>query len=322
MKEIIYLDTTMLHSYLAQANDGLATNSSYESSEQVVDTSELSQGFNSRNKTEVTVKSGEIEIPFMFKTPSGDIKLVLDPGKFSTEKSIMSQTEQGKEIISKQLHDNALLNFENSLIENDLIHSSTDPNITGKYIKICSSFKIVDFKYFSKIFQGNKLHKFMFMEFEQQIKELEKSLKSEVNPQTKKEYNKQLQKTKSEFEQVKKETGVQINNTEMAIQYLSDITPTDSFLLIEDIISPLKSEFLREPGDQLAFKYGGSSASLKINLIGKVTSIIENVDTPSFSGPQALLDINKIFYSILHPMGILNKGDKIVSPIAIYFEVN
>lgn len=156
MKEIIYLDTTTLHSYLAQTNGGLATNKSHEHSEQTNDSLESSQGYNGRNKAEVTVKSGEVEIPFIFKSPSGDIKLVLDPGKFSSEKSIMSQTEQGKEIISKQLHDNALEELE-VILESKGLLSTTSTSKAGEFIKTSSTFKFLDFQYLNKILDMDKL---------------------------------------------------------------------------------------------------------------------------------------------------------------------
>lgn len=42
---------------------------------------------------------------------------------------------------------------------------------------------------------------------------------------------------------------------EDSIDYLNDILPTEAFIMVDNIIAPLKNEYLREKAKTLAFKY-------------------------------------------------------------------
>jgi hypothetical protein len=319
MKEIIYLDTGVLHSFLAQNNDGLPTATSNERGEEVNDIHEKSKGFNSRTAFETKLKTGKFEIPVLLKTPEGEAKLVLQPGRFSSKKAVISQTETGKEIISKQLHDNALEVFETHLKKEDLLFSTNDPALEGKFVKCVSSFKIIDFKYLKSILQPKALVEFMFIKSEEEIEKAEREIKKapkEQQPTMKAYVNQLTSKVKAE----KKLIEEQLIFAEKSINYLNDILPTESFILMENTIAPLKNEYLREKASELMFKYGGTSTNLQMTMIGKVTQKVNGVGMPDFSGNDTFFEFPKILSAVLNPLGIINEGDLIISPIAIYFE--
>lgn len=314
MKEIIYLDTGVLHSYIAQQFDGLPTETSNERGEEINDINEKEYGHKSGTSLETKLKTGKFEIPVFLKTPEGELKLTLEPGRFSSEKAVMSQTETGKEIISKQLHDNALEKF----ISKNEFYSIEDPNIEGKLVQCVSEFKIIDFEYLKNILQTERLLELMFIEQEEKLKKM-KSDVDKASGQHKAILNAAFNKCSSELSNTKKMMRNQFEFIEKAISYLNDILPTESFIIMKNAIAPLKNEYLREKSKELMFKYGGASSSIQVTIVGKVTNKINNVDMPNME-KDPLFEIPSMINAVLHPLGIINKGDLIISPIAIYFE--
>lgn len=315
MKEIIYLDTNFLHSFLAQYNGGLPTNKSREESEEQKDVSESSEGHKSASRTEITGKSGEIEIPFIVKTPSAQLKTVWQPGQTTEEKAIVSQTETAKEIITTQLHDNALEDFI-TFLSKETTFVSNETTVVGKYKKITNDFKIIDFDYLFKIIQANKLSVFMFKESDEQYKSLENEIKHAPNSPENRDLKKQFKEQYQEYTKQKEKQLEDLKYIEDILVYLKDILPNSSFILMDGIIAPLKDEFLREKGNELSFKYGIKS-NLKITLLGKVTSKFSDFQ---FNEEDALLQIFQILNVAFEALDLIKKGDYIISPVAIYFE--
>ncbi|MEK5272596.1 hypothetical protein NSR00_17945 [Aeribacillus sp. FSL K6-8394] len=314
MKEIIYLDTGVIHSYIAQQFDGLPTETSNERGEEINDTNEKEYGYKSGTSLETKIKSGKFEIPVLLKTPEGELKLTLQPGRFSSEKAVISQTETGKEIISKQLHDNALETF----IKNNEFYSTEDPNIEGKFVKCVSEFKIIDFKYLKNILQSDKLLEFMFIEQEEEMKKMKNDVDQD-NGKHKTILREALNHYRSELSNSKKIMKSQLDFIEKAISYLNDILPTESFMIMRDAIAPLKKEYLRETAKELMFKYGASSSSIHVTIVGKVTNKIKSVKIPDLT-KDPFFEFPNIINAVLHPLGVINEGNLIISPIAIYFE--
>ncbi|MBM7585799.1 hypothetical protein JOC86_002341 [Bacillus pakistanensis] len=319
MKEIIYLDTGILHSYIAQHNDGLPTATSNERGEEIQDTNEEANGFQSRTSFEAKLKSGKFEIPVLLKTPEGEFKVVIQPGKFATEKSVMTQIESGKEIISKQLHDNALEAFVTQLEDEGKMHEIASGEMEGKMVKVKSNFKIIDFKYLKKIIQPQTLIDFMFMQTDKEMQSLIKEIDSTPNKQERTRQKALINQEQSKMDKIKKDKKEEFEKIEKSINYLIDILPMESFIVIGNAIAPLKNEYLREKANELMFKYGGASSSLTVTLVGKVTKKITDTNMPEFN-KDPFFEIPAILNSVLSPLGIIKKGDLIISPIAIYFE--
>lgn len=323
MKEIIYLDTNFLNSFLAQTNGGLPTTKSREESEEIKDALESSSGHKSASSIEATFKSGKFEIPLILNTPSGEVKGVWRPGTFSEEKAIASQTEAAKQIISTQMHDNSLEEFMSFLKKNESLTANDQElygNQIGKYISRKSSFKIIDFEYLQRIMQADIFSQFMFQELEKQHQQWEEQIK--VFPKTSAEYkklNSQLKKSSDNLKNMRKKTNEQFKQVEDIMKYLTDILPNSTFIIGDGFIAPLKAEFLRELGKELTFKYG-NSPSLKVTLLGKITGELNTEDLPNLDGVDAVLELHQFIYFMLNSLSLTKKGDLIVSPVAIYFE--
>lgn len=309
----------MLHSFIAQLNEGLATESSLEQSEQVTDTSEKSLGSHSRNSTTIKAKTGEVELPYLFKSPSAETILKLEPGKTASEKSIIAQTEFGKEIISKQLHDNALDQLEKYLSEKNLLNVNEN---TG-FIHLQGNFQIIDFSYLSKMLGHENLAEIFCTE---QIQELFTMKETVSNLQ-----EHELEDAQQEIIQFEKELTnyieamqKQFSHYQILLSFLNKILPAEAFIMMEGYLIPLTPEFLRQNSELLAFKYGFAN-DLSINVLGKVASIHpENTDIEALSTTMQttnpFIHVSTMFSVLLEGMQLIQKGDRIISPIAIYFE--
>lgn len=129
-------------------------------------------------------------------------------------------------------------------------------------------------------------------------------------------------KVKSEEQRLKKEKQEHFGSLqflENALSYIIDILPTVSYLIGDNILVPLKKDYLREGSKDLTFKYGTSSG-LEINILGKVTRVIDDVEIPDFNQDFDYMKIGEIVNFILNSIGVLDEGDYLISPIAIYFE--
>jgi hypothetical protein len=320
LKELVYLDTSFIHSFIAQNNDGLPTNISREMNEEVSESKELEQGFKSGSFIEGKFTVGEFEIPLLFKSPSGGLVSRVQPGNFSSEKITLSQLESGREIISKQLHDNALSQFEKYLTDKNLAKDISDNPKPGDYIKVTSSFKIIDFKYLQTVLDPDSLIEFAFNESEEGLKKLKEEISNIKNSKEKQVRLAELRHIENELKNAKSSMKKQFDFLIKALSYLSKILPTDSFVLMNKIISPLKNEYLREKPQELLFKYGGGTSSIEVTLIGKVTKEITKTKMPDLNSVDALYEFPSVVNAVLHEISLINTGDFIVSPIAIYFE--
>jgi hypothetical protein len=316
MKELIYLDTSFLHSFIAQSQGGLPTSTSHERQEQATHTNQKTTGKSDKSFTQFEADTGSLSIPGLIKSPSGRLRVRIQPGKNSSESISLSELESGKEIISKQLHDNALETFEQYLSEEKQLFNISEENLEGKFIKTVSSFKIIDFQYLRKIIQTDTLIRFMFMNQDEEIQSVkeelkslpkqDKNLKQAAFIQYENKVNQEKRKMKSDFEFI-----------EQSLNYINDILPTEAFIIMGNVVAPLKSEYLREKANELMFKYGGSN--LQVTMLGKVTHKIEEISMPDLT-KDPFFEFPKILSAVLSPLGVINEGDLIISPVAIYFE--
>ncbi|MDR9852867.1 hypothetical protein RJP21_04520 [Paenibacillus sp. VCA1] len=303
MKEIIYLNTEFLHSFMAQQFEGLPISTTMENSQQDTTTSNDSVQKKSAHAIEGEIKSGDFSIPGIFSTPSGRAKYKYGIDSQLSETFTLAQVEAGKEIISKQLHDNALDEFEKYLVENSALHeidsnSDRGENYIGKYIKLESSFILFDLKYVKNLTNSTLLKKFF-------------KIPGIASPQQYK--NGKLSP--------KLESGFLMMDT--LLEYLESILPTNLFLKQGNFVSPLKSDFLRESSSELNFKYGEDS-KLKVCVIGRVTKVFDSFDAGLFKEEGNFNDlsgaINDMIHMLLNQINTIEAGDLIISPVAIYFE--
>ena len=311
MKEIIYLDTSFLHSFIAQTNSGLPTLVETEVSEAETKSSETRRNEEKSHEFGVQGSTGKIDIGVM-KSPSakGDYKLKKNRG--NTDVITLTQSEAGREIISRQLHDNALIEFEKYLEENDLVNIGTNQISIGGYIKLKTTFRIIDFNYFKQV-SDEKLGEILirFGAGKEMIQQISSSSNEKIKKQL-----------KSKLEQLIQEQMEEIKFYQRLIEYVSNLLPTNAFIKANKFVIPLKNNYLRERADELNFKYGRGETQIEATILGKITSQIVETNTVLEDSKflKSFSDMIGAAISVLEVTNVIEKGDYVLSPIAIYFE--
>ncbi|QHZ50940.1 DUF6414 family protein [Paenibacillus larvae] len=299
MKDIIYLDKNFLHSFIAQSNQGLPTATTHEISQQDTKSSGDLEKKENSHEVQAQTNTGAFQIPFIGTSPNGNFSY--KNGKKSSSEVSYSyiQTDAGKEIIAKQLHDNALIEFEDYLEENNILVKLNpeiipDENHVGRYIKIQSKFTLFDLDYIKKVLNPQLLPLFPIL----------KSLGL-----TDDEKNNEMETL--------------FKSIEFLVDYLTGLLPTSLYLKQENFVSPIKLEFLRENSSELTFKYG-TSPVFHATVIGKITRIFDSFESVLLGGSEDFKTISKfvggVVDNVLTSAGTIKKGNAIIYPIAIYFE--
>ena len=323
MKEIIYLDKNIINSFLAQIYDGLNTSTNRETGEEVKSGSESEEGYKRGNSFEVNANTGKGKFIGVFEGPSGDVKFRIQPGAFESEKTNLYQTETGKEIITRQLHDNSLLQFEDYMISNNLIKHHTEEFNVGDYIKIKGYFKLFDFKFITKVIESlDILHN---INVEQSIQTISNVL-NELDSKSKNLSHHQNKSTQTKFlaqteqKRIKDKTKQEKNSFDNIKKLLESTTALFSdkvFMTLNGFLLPLKEEFLREKAPDLMFNYDGVGEGIEIVVVGKITRKINNETSLNFETLHSIVNMSEF---LLVGIDVAKKGDFIVSPIAVYFE--
>ncbi|KAF6585014.1 DUF6414 family protein [Paenibacillus sp. EKM211P] len=323
MKELIYLDTSFLHSFLAQHNEGLPMSKSTEHQESESKT--LTKGTSSTKIHEgsVELSSGELKLMGLIETPSAKGRYRLTNNRMNNGSTALTQLDAGKEIISKQLHDNALHEFENYLIENSLLvnQNEGDEAEPGTFLNIRGTFSIVSLDYLMSISNSETImpvfQHVMNEELETTISQIAATSdpkKGTIINRLRTESKKEMENQKTLFEKIEK-----------IMNFISTLLPTKTFIRIGNYLCPVKDEYLREGTKELTFKYGTNS-NIQINVLGKFTRVYDNIvsppseETDSQSMANTINTFSDLANNLIGDISLVKKGDIIVSPIAIYFE--
>jgi|GEM_PF-784450 len=323
MKEFIYLDTAFLHSFIAQKNNGLPNLHSTEFQESETKTSTDGTTKDVVNEVQADVSSGTVKIPFVVDSPSGKLSYKMNHKRGITSGISWTQLEAGKEIISKQLHDNALQLFEDYLEENNLIKrvtTKTEDFVSGDYLLIQGAFSIISVNNIKDVLNPDAIPIALEMAFEQQVQAKINVINNSTLADSIKK--KQINELKNNIKSSSKEISDTLGMFRVLVEYLESLLPSSVLLKISNFVCPLKIEFLRETPKELSFKY--NNADIKVTILGKYTKDFVNfneLSTNNLDGPFGKLgDAINTFDEVFEKLGILKKGEKIISPVAIYFE--
>lgn len=323
MKELIYLDTSFIHSFIAQYNGGLPQSTSTETQETQTKTS--TEGIRNEKRQEFTVGGSSGELKFLGIGTSPSLKSDYKNGirKMSNKSTSLAQTDAGKEIVSKQLHDNALKDFETYLENNEALKKITievDKSINvlpGEFIKIIGDFSITSLQHLKDVTQSEVIIPIMNSITQEEIEELENAIN--LLPKSNKEDIQELRRQINNLKKDKSETKKSIEDFERILAYLVKIFPTESFARIGNYVCPMKTEFLRETPNDLSFKYGNNSG-IKITIIGKFTRAYDQINSLVNQEFEEISNLISGLEKLIEAVNIIKKEDLIVSPIAIYFE--
>ena len=97
------------------------------------------------------------------------------------------------------------------------------------------------------------------------------------------------------------------------IEMFKKVVPSDTILVMDNIVAPIKKEFLRGDYKDISFKYDN------INLLARITKVHKPINTV---GPKMILHaVSYMLPTIMDPYQIkIQNGTLIATPIAIYIE--
>lgn len=288
-KHFIYMDTYLLNSYISQFNDGLTTNTHTEITDETASTK-------AENNADPT---SEVNMKFSLPGILG-VGVARKDELFSSSTSL-TDTQIGKELIDKIVHDNAFNQFIKYLNANKLLKQ--DDYSLGDYVSISGFYEFWDLNYLEMIFNENMINfitDFGVDGFKQLFNQ-----------------NKGKMPNKADITNYKKQQNEQYENINRIIKICKDIMPFNQFMMINNCFVPLNESFLRESINSIRFKYSG-----KITLIGKYTSDYKGV--AEVNGGSSF---SQIFNSLDVAVNTFLKGSlnipdfaKVINPIALYFE--
>lgn len=296
MKEIIYLDTKLVNSLLAQQNSGLITKLVNEDAESDART---------EGSTEQVTSSSDVGVAALLKAAGSYSKTNVDNYNFVFSKS-------NKNLVETALDDYSLDLLITGLEAKELIKHSDYQD--GDLISVSGELTVFNFEQLAETSDLEEIE-FLLTGYDEF-----KSLQSELRKIKGKD--KHLPKTK----QIQKELSRNgWNNFEMmkhVSSYLTKLLPETNLIKISDTFSILPLEFLRVQSVQLSFMQLGKR---KIKMLGICSSTFDEQIPSDFShmkdsnlmlkyAPTTILNI------MLGSFGMVNKDDHLVRPIAIYFE--
>lgn len=316
MKEIIYLDTDLMNSILAQLDEGLINSFSLEQSNQESETEgqQSARGKSAGVDAQISADTGFFG--------GGGVKIGAKLGGNGSESTNESKTilEGQKDILNKAFHDYALDILLNKLIESDSIK---DKNLLleGDLYTGESPYKFYDFELLKNILDVDAISKIMsFNTDEDDLKEAKRIVKK--TNLTSKERGKLTWATQLVQEQEeRKPTLTLFKQMEIMSGYFSNSLRDLSLIKANNFLAIIKKQHLRESPESLSLRPDNSrSVKYLFRIIGKKDKVFDGIGSEDLPIADFNEIPNMIFDIMLGSFDIIKKGDYLVTPIAIYYE--
>lgn len=305
MKEYVYLDTELLNSTLAQFNKGLINSFTEETN------SESTQANTSQES-----KSKGIDGAFQL-----GVKYVNDV----TQGTSMELTNGQTKVLDYVLDDYAVDVLIDKIKDFDNYNSKVSSADEGSIVNFKGDFHLYDFELIKKI-TNSDIQDILFESSEiNGIGELEKRVKL-LRAQTKSDSKKRAElKDLQEKINFEKNNNKQIKETfqiiHKATSFANSILGGSLFLRSDDSLSLCKREHFRLNEGQLAML---TESKRKINVLAIVSGKKEKTHKNGMFDMLDSHELNKIpsmFTDVfLSNFNMIRDGDKILTPIAIFFE--
>ncbi|PHE92498.1 hypothetical protein COF81_19780 [Bacillus pseudomycoides] len=319
MKEIIYLDTDLTNSMLAQLDNGLITSYSIEQNAQ----EGLTEGQQSSFGKRATVKGGLQVGGMIFGKAGVDGQVTTISNEVSHDSRTFLEGE--KDILNKAFHDHVLDVLQNKLIEQQYINHG--PNFREGDLHLGeSTYKYYDFDLMKKIADVKALAEIMSFGGTGVVLSLDEAFEICNKKTNKKPTELDLLKISEAKKMVDNYEKLRplfrtINQLEIYSSYTSKAFGDLSVIKMGNKVGLLKKKYLREGSEALSFR---TDKSRSLKFLVRIIGVKEDVYTgdPSLLlNPEDLHAIpNMIFDVVLGSFNIINKGDVLVTPLAIYYE--
>ncbi|MGT2783578.1 DUF6414 family protein [Streptococcus pasteurianus] len=296
LKEIIYLDTVFVNSILAQMNKGLVTKLVNE---------DMETDSSSDSSTESTTSSGSMGINKIIAANTTHSEL-------ESETSQVVFSKSNKDLIETAIDDYSLDLLLNDLKDNNSIINQNYGD--GDVIQIEGELTTYDFK---QLANASSLEEIEFL-----LPDYDEYKKNAAEYNRIKNKNKNIPRA-DELKKYLSGNGWQnFDNLKNMSSYLDKLLPNTSIIKVNDALCIVSDKLLRVQKSQLSFMQLGKR---KVKMLGICSSTIDervpsNFDSMANSQYLIRYAPTTIINIMLGSFNLINGGDHIVRPIAIYFE--
>lgn len=323
MKEIIYLDTDIMNSLLAQLDQGLIDNYSIEELASTTESSSATtdSGTDHGFKGGLTFDTGAL--------PGGSMDFSFNKGGKETEGQISSQgfTESQRDLLNKQFHDYSLDILIMKLHDEKLIKE--DHIQEGDLIQNEGQFDFYDFSLIKKAANADTWDKMMRWEDIEMENDFTDHEAQKISNKIKKGHSLTKKENRIKKEAlIAHEANIERRKITKVMSMLEDHSSITNklfknltFVKTNNLVGLLKKDFLRESTESLSFR-GKNTRKAKFlgRVIGVKDEIINDTNLSDFTPSEINRIPNILLNILLGSFNILEVGDILISPIAVYYE--
>lgn len=297
LKEIIYLDTKLVNSIIAQNDQGLVLKRAFDKGK---------TNSNSEETTQATSlsTSGGVTVGANFN---------VNRGESNTDKQSLVYSETNKELIEVATHDYAL-DILLEILKDEIVNDCADD---GQFIQQNDRVTFYDFKKLYESMDTEKL-KLLMPDIFQSVEKIEKEL-SKISKSNKIKFEDKITKLQKQLDNSLPKIFKKLNTFS---DYMVGLYDGAILAKINNTLSICEPENIRLKPSLLSIM---NLSNRKATILGIVVakesgnSSIDNLQTDSAN--EVISNVTNSFMEIvITSFDIASKGDYYVRPIAIYFE--
>lgn len=297
LKEIIYLDTKLVNSIIAQNDQGLVLKRAFDKGETNSNSEETTQATSLNTSGGVTVGTN----------------FNVNRGESNTDKQSLVYSETNKELIEVATHDYAL-DILLEILKDEIVNDCADD---GQFIQQNDRVTFYDFKKLYESMDTEKL-KLLMPDIFQPIEKIEKEL-SKISKSNKIKFEDKITELQKQLDNSLPEIFKKLNTFS---DYMVGLYDGAILAKINNTLSICEPENIRLKPSLLSIM---NLSNRKATILGIVVakesgnSSIDNLQTDSAN--EVISNVANSFMEIvITSFNIASKGDYYVRPIAIYFE--
>lgn len=297
MKEIIYLDTKLVNSIIAQNDQGLVLKRAFDKGKTNSNSEETTQATSLNTSGGVTVGAN----------------FNVNRGESNTDKQSLVYSETNKELIEVATHDYAL-DILLEILKDEIVNDCADD---GQFIQQNDRVTFYDFKKLYESMDTEKL-KLLMPDIFQSIEKIEKEL-AKLSKSNKIKFEDKITKLQKELDNSLPKIFKKLNTFS---DYMVGLYDGAILAKINNTLSICEPENIRLKPSLLSIM---NLSNRKATILGIVVakesgnSSIDNLQTDSAN--EVISNVTNSFMEIvITSFDIASKGDYYVRPIAIYFE--
>ena len=297
LKEIIYLDTKLVNSIIAQNDQGLVLKRAFDKGETNSNSEETTQATSLNTSGGVTVGAN----------------FNVNRGESNTDKQSLVYSETNKELIEVATHDYAL-DILLEILKDEIVNDCADD---GQFIQQNDRVTFYDFKKLYESMDTEKL-KLLMPDIFKPIEKIEKEL-SKISKSNKIKFEDKITELQKQLDNSLPEIFKKLNTFS---DYMVGLYDGAILAKINNTLSICEPENIRLKPSLLSIM---NLSNRKATILGIVVakesgnSSIDNLQTDSAN--EVISNVANSFMEIvITSFNIASKGDYYVRPIAIYFE--